>query len=251
MRIKFIATATLLAASTALAPAATILFSLKGFQHAYGDADHTNLGFALFSGTKSSIDDCVTMSSGSASSTFSSTNFLQKITGKNMGGTDVADGITFSVTSGAISSVRQTGTDPQYTAPTVAGKTYTNDDCIAYFSSTGLSSSSETYSAGTYTVAFGDLYWYGRKTDHSIDNTSHLGAVQYFTFTIDRDVGANEAVEVTFTDESSAKASLASETKASAPLAVSAKIIPEPSAFGLLAGLGAIALAVSRRRRSR
>jgi len=243
MRIKFIATATLLVASTALAPAATILFSLKGFAPAHSSSDtNINIKFALFSSEKSSIDDCVTLGdSGAAFNGTAGTDYQVISSGGN------GSGITFNVSSNAITSVKQETSDPSYTVPTVEGKTYTNGDCMAYFSSTGQSSSSNTYAAGSYTVAFGDLYWYGR--GDSYDKTSHLGAVQYFTFTLDRDVGANEAVLITFTDETSAKQSLAGTSKATTALAVSAQIIPEPSAFGLLAGLGALALAVSRRRK--
>jgi len=244
MRIKFIATATLLVASTALAPAATILFSLKGFAPAHSSSDSDiNIKFALFSSTKSSIDDCVTLVDSQAAFNGTAGTDYQVI---SSGGNE--NGITFNVSSNAITSVKTENTsDPSYTVPTVEGKTYTNGDCMAYFSSTGQSSSSNTYAAGSYTVAFGDLYWYGR--GDSYDKTSHLGAVQYFTFTLDRDVGANEAVLITFTDETSAKQSLAGTSKATTALAVSAQIIPEPSAFGLLAGLGALALAVSRRRK--
>jgi len=246
MRIKFIATATLLVASTALAPAATILFSLKGFAPAHSSSDtNINIKFALFSSEKSSIDDCVTLGdSGAAFNGTAGTDYQVISSGGN------GSGITFNVSSNAITSVKQETSDPSYTVPTVEGKTYTTEDCMAYFLSTGQSSSSNTYAKGSYTVAFGDLYWYGRSdSTYSIDSSSHLGAVQFFTFTLDRDVGANEAVLITFTDESTAKSSLAETSKATTALAVSAQIIPEPSAFGLLAGLGALALAVSRRRK--
>jgi len=247
MRIKLIATAAFLVASTAFAPAATILFSLKGFAPAHSSSDtDINIKFALFSSIKTSIDDCVTL--GDSQASFNGTAGTDYQTVSSGGG---ANGISFNVSSNAITSVKTGGSNPSYTAPTVEGQTYTTDDCMAYFSSTSQSSSSTTYSKGTYTVAFGDLYWYGRGDSYNYDKTSHLGAVQYFTFTIDRDVGANEAVLITFTDETSAKSSLAGTTKATSGLAVSAKIIPEPSAFGLLAGVGAIALTVSRRRRSR
>jgi len=242
MRIKFIATATLLVASTALAPAATILFSLKGFAPAHSSSDtDINIKFALFSSAKSSIDDCVTFGDSQAAFNGTAGTDYQVISSGGDG-----NGITFNVSSNAITSVKTASGSPSYTVPTVEGKTYTNEDCMAYFSSTSQSSSSDTYAKGSYTVAFGDLYWYGR--GDSYDQTSHLGAVQFFTFTLDRDVGADEAVLITFTDESTAKSSLAGTSKATA-LAVSAQIIPEPSAFGLLAGLGAIALAVSRRRK--
>jgi len=90
------------------------------------------------------------------------------------------------------------------------------------------------------------LYAYGASATQTISGTSYTFQSSQVPVAVSLKIttDASGAFNVSMKNDGSSKSSIGY-------FGISDMTIPEPSAFGLLAGLGAIALAVSRRRRSR
>jgi len=90
------------------------------------------------------------------------------------------------------------------------------------------------------------LYAYGASATQTISGTSYTFQSSQVPVAVSLKITTNDsgAFNVSMKNDGSSKSSIGY-------FGISEMTIPEPSAFGLLAGLGAIALAVSRRRRSR
>ncbi|MBR6798278.1 MAG: PEP-CTERM sorting domain-containing protein [Opitutales bacterium] len=157
---------------------------------------------------------------------------------------------------------------------TLNDMTFLNDEVVlAYYRGSAINDTygynaivlTETATEGEYTLTVGR----GRAND-TVDDATGIGQGTSFTFANGADdkrafttsivlgttytlsvTGASQAMTPTLTwdDGSEALASYNGNMNGDAAFTVATIPVPEPSAFGLLAGVGALALVASRRRR--
>ena len=243
---NYISVAALLIAGTAFANADVVVFENPGVTGATnvdvgdlvaGVAAGTSITASLEGGTLS-----VTNSSGSAG----------KYWGAGITGT-IVDGAALDALAAA------TGLDASALKGLTSGFSHGHANSSLTFSFTGLSASTDyTFSAvfsksaesgavlsvGTGTFVSGN---YGSLASDSSWNTLDIGSSVLFD-----GLNTGDPVAVTFvaTTDASGNLSFTVNHKSGVSLiGVTPAAAPEPSAFGLLAGLGALALVASRRRR--
>ena len=235
---NILATATLVAASAALAGAATVAF------HASSTGFSANLGLSGVSGTTGAS---VSLYTGFETATLTVTAASGTFWNKGIDTSSWTNTTALSVLSeygisvDGIAGAAQIGAGSTSTYLTftnlTAGQTYTIAVVIAELAGTAsaFSISSGTLVSGTY---------------YSLTDTSDTGTDFTSSFSItggSAETNAGTVVVVDVTADTNGTIQITYSNKGT----IVAAYIPEPSTFGLLAGVGALALVAARRRRTR
>lgn len=237
---NILATATLVAASAALAGAATVAFhaSSTGFSETLnlsGVLGTTGASVSLYTGFETATLT-VTAASGTFwsatpdTSSWTNTTALSVLSEYGIS----VDGIAGAAQIGAGS----TSTYLTFTGLT-AGQTYTIAVVIAEMAGTA-----SAFSISSGTLVSGTYYSLTDTSDTGTDFTSSFSITGSSTDSADN---AGTVVVVDVTADTNGTIQITYSNKGT----IVAAYIPEPSTFGLLAGVGALALVAARRRRTR
>ena len=235
---NILATATLVAASATLAGAATVAF------HASSTGFSANLGLSGVLGTTgASVSlytgfETATLTVTAANGTFwtatPDTSYWTNTTALSV----LSEyGISVSGIAGATQiGAGSTSTYLTFTGLT-AGQTYTIAVVIAEMAGTP-----SAFSISTGTLVSGTYY---SLTDDSDTGTDFTSSFSITGSESEGSAGTVVVVDVTADDDGTIEITYSNKGT------IVAAYIPEPSTFGLLAGVGALALVASRRRRTR